>query len=149
MEDLRHGAHLARSKRVRPLAMWLVTALLSTVTGAIGWIASKVDTLHDMQAIRTDLQAIRTAQDAQTRAVRELLGDDPPGRLVRVERGQRYVLRAVLEARTAAYAGEPAKLRAAKAQAADDKGDAYDRRVSQGKSPLEAYDEIVSQVAVP
>lgn len=138
-----------RSKRARPAMVWLVGALLSAASGGIGWIASKVDTQHDMQAIRGDLQAIRAGQDAQARAVQDLVGDNPPGRLLRLERGQRYVWRAVLEARTGAVAGESDKVRAIKAAEAARLGAAFDRRLEDPrKAPMDAYDEIAERVAV-
>ena len=157
IEDLRQAdrlqraaQHLSRSWRVRPLFLWLAGIIGAAGSGSVGWIVSKVDTLHDLQAIRVELGAIRRAQDTQAQAFTALLDEqqNPPGRLIRLERGQRHVYRAILEARTSAYAGEPAKARALKLAEAERMADSYDGRIDDGAKPLAAYEEIVRKVAV-
>ncbi len=141
---------VTRSRRARPAVLWLIGILGAGASGSLGWVASKVDTLADMRAIRSDLLAIRTAQEKAAKAVADLTRDEdgkPPGRLLRLERGERYVVRAALEARTMAIAGEPEKARAHKLAEAARLGESYDKRLRSAE-PLAAYDEVVERVAV-
>ncbi len=135
IDELLHAQALAKSKRV----IWLVGALLSAGSGGIGWIASKVDTLADLQAIRGELAAIRLDEDVER-----------PGRLIRLERSQRYVWQALLSARVNALAHETPRLRALKEQVGDHFADVLKRRLENPTvTPIAAYDDVVANVAVP
>jgi hypothetical protein len=146
-ESIRAGVRWFTSKTFRSLIPYI--AVVASFVG--GWFLG----------VRTELAQLRTEQHAAFRAVNERLDTvdanvarlssvDPekPGKVIRLEKSEKYAYGQLVRTWAAAYGGEPEKLRKLKRGAATELAEAYQNRIDNGTPPSIAFEEVVRTVAV-
>jgi hypothetical protein len=146
-------ATAARSRKGRSLMRSAVPWIMAALTGALGWVGSKMDSKREMSealAVRGELAALKSQQAELVRKLDEQLFATEPGhrgRIVKLERGQYFAWRALSELRAATYVDQHERRR----RRMDDVGakfaGKFDRR-AQDVLPEVAYDELFAQVHV-
>lgn len=132
-------------------AKWIIGvltgAIVSAATALGGWALGKLDNIERTEKLQRTVDEL---QLAQAENFRKLLGEDQehPGRLFKLEQDQRFAYAAILEARSLAIANETEKTRRLKKLAVLEIVAAYNARVNKHANPPDAFDEVVTKIAV-
>lgn len=152
--DSLHAAKVVvSSERFRPLFAWILSILLTSVGGVVGWgvkvltdNSAQTRMANDIAAIKTDIAAIK----GDNKLRNELLEDSfrKPGKVIQLERDQEVVWREIAKLYAATYATEADRTRKAKRSAGLEMKESYDGRVKGGATPIAAYTEVTRTVSV-
>jgi hypothetical protein len=160
IDSIRAAATLAKSGRLRTGAAWVATViLLPSATAIAGWVAAKIDTRLEVNALsgKIDLlsgevSVLTSQQQALTKVISGLNSDaeDSPGPVFVLRREVRYAIRATVGAQAMAIARETPPRRAQKKAAGELLMQAFDNYQRDNRFPPDtAAANVTAQVAVP